>query len=81
MSIVKDDCDYIEDVLIAGMFHEYGHNLQEWSWTFSDTLEVTVNIFSLFQMWRIFEVSRTTLTLTLPSPYVRMGGSLTVTVA
>lgn len=33
-----------------GMFHEIGHNMQDPSWTFSGTGEVTCNIFTLHAM-------------------------------
>lgn len=31
-----------------GLFHEIGHNMQRSDWTFDGTVEVTVNIFTLF---------------------------------
>lgn len=33
-----------------GLFHELGHNHQESDWTFEGTVEVTVNLFSLYLM-------------------------------
>ncbi|ESO88465.1 hypothetical protein LOTGIDRAFT_165593 [Lottia gigantea] len=33
-----------------GVFHEFGHNMQEGVWTFPGTTEVTVNIFTLHAM-------------------------------
>jgi len=33
-----------------GLFHELGHNHQESEWTFNGTVEVTVNLFSLYVM-------------------------------
>lgn len=33
-----------------GLFHELGHNHQESDWTFDGTVEVTVNLFSLYLM-------------------------------
>ncbi len=31
-----------------GIFHEVGHNHQSWDWTFDGTVEVTVNLFTLY---------------------------------
>ncbi len=36
-----------------GHFHELGHNLQEPSWTFAGTGEVTCNLFSLYSMHEV----------------------------
>lgn len=36
-----------------GLFHELGHNHQNGDWTFDGTVEVTVNLFSLYTMERI----------------------------
>jgi len=33
-----------------GMFHEIGHNMQRPEWTFGGTVEVTVNIFTMYAM-------------------------------
>ena len=36
-----------------GIYHEIGHNMQQSEWTFDGTLEVTVNIFTLYGMYVI----------------------------
>jgi hypothetical protein len=36
-----------------GLFHELGHNHQNGDWTFDGTVEVTVNLFTLFIMERV----------------------------
>lgn len=36
-----------------GLFHELGHNHQNADWTFDGTVEVTVNLFTLFIMERV----------------------------
>ncbi|CAF0805804.1 unnamed protein product [Rotaria sordida] len=42
--------DYLEKDGYWGIFHELGHNMQRYWWTFSFAGEVTVNIFSLHAM-------------------------------
>jgi len=41
-----------------GFFHEMGHNHQSGDWTFDGTGEVTVNLFSLYVLDRVFNVRR-----------------------
>ena len=38
---------------VWGFFHEMGHNHQNYDWTFNGTTEVTVNLFTLYNMERI----------------------------
>ncbi len=38
---------------VWGLFHEIGHNHQSGDWTFAGTIEVTVNLFSLYVMEKI----------------------------
>ena len=38
----------IFDKCAWAIFHELGHNMQQWAWTFNGTLEVTANIFVLY---------------------------------
>lgn len=42
---------------IWGLFHEIGHNHQNSDWTFRGTTEVTVNLFSLYVMEKICELT------------------------
>ncbi|MHC4087277.1 MAG: M60 family metallopeptidase [Planctomycetota bacterium] len=41
---------------VWGLFHEIGHNHQNYDWTFRGTGEVTVNLFSLYIMDKICDV-------------------------
>ena len=41
---------------VWGLFHEIGHNHQNYDWTFRGTGEVTVNLFSLYIMDKVCEV-------------------------
>jgi len=41
---------------VWGLFHELGHNHQNYDWTFRGTGEVTVNLFSLYIMDTVCEV-------------------------
>ena len=38
---------------VWGFFHEMGHNHQNYDWTFDDTVEVTVNFFTLYNLEKI----------------------------
>ncbi len=40
-----------------GHFHEIGHNMQRGEWTFKGTGEVTTNIFTLYNMEKMFNIS------------------------
>ncbi|MBW8040764.1 MAG: hypothetical protein FVQ85_12270 [Planctomycetes bacterium] len=42
---------------VWGLFHEIGHNHQNYDWTFRGTGEVTVNLFSLYIMEKVCDVS------------------------
>jgi hypothetical protein len=41
---------------VWGLFHEIGHNHQNYDWTFRGTGEVTVNLFSLYIMDKVCDV-------------------------
>jgi len=41
---------------VWGLFHEIGHNHQNRDWTFRGTVEVTVNLFSLYIMDKVCDV-------------------------
>lgn len=41
---------------VWGLFHEIGHNHQNYDWTFGGTGEVTVNLFSLYIMDKVCDV-------------------------
>jgi hypothetical protein len=39
-----------------GFFHEFGHNHQDGDWTFDGTVEVTVNLFSLYATEKLYNL-------------------------
>jgi len=42
-----------------GLFHELGHNMQRSSWTFNGTVEVTVNLFTLYGFQKLCDPETT----------------------